>query len=39
MPPDAVWAVPLQAGLGFVYYLATLVTRLMLFDANPKTPD
>lgn len=39
MPLHACWVVPLQAGLGLVYYLATLVTHLMLFDANPKQPD
>lgn len=39
MPPDALWVAPRQAALGLVYYLATLVMRLMLFDANPKKPD
>lgn len=38
MPPAAIWIAPLQAAVGFVYYLATLVTRLMRFDANPKGP-
>jgi hypothetical protein len=39
MPLDACWLAPLQAGLGLVYYSVTLLTRLILFDANPKNPD